>query len=126
LDTVLGLSLTPAAVGWVVVEGHDADGAIVDHDDFEVHTGGPMRAVATSERVTAAVLGAQASAAQRDHRLHLIGVTWSDDAAAEAALLVESLADAGFDNVVPIQLLRAAEMLARGIAPIDGYDKTAV
>jgi hypothetical protein len=126
LDTVLGLSLTSTAVCWVLVEGRDADGAILDHDDFEVRTGGGMRAVNTSEQATAAVLHAQSATTRADQRLHVIGVTWSDEAAAEAALLLESLTDAGFDNVVPIRLGEASEMLARGIAPTVDYDKTAV
>jgi hypothetical protein len=126
LDTVLGLSLTSTAVGWVLVEGRDAEGAILDHDDFEVCTGGGMRAVNTSEQATAAVLRAQSVTADDDQRLHVIGVTWSDEVAAEAALLLESLTDAGFDNVVPIRLHEASEMLACAIAPVVGYDKAAV
>jgi hypothetical protein len=126
LDTVLGLSLTSTAVGWVLVEGRDADGAILDHDEFEVRTGGGMRAVNTSEQATAAVLRAQSVTTRDDQRLHVIGVTWSDEAAAEAALLLESLADAGFDNVVPVRLRQASEMLARGIAPVVGYEKAAI
>lgn len=123
---MLGLSLTSTAVGWVLVEGRDADGAILDHDDFEVRTGGGMRAVNTSEQATAAVLRAQSVTARDDQRLRVIGVTWSDEAAAEAALLLESLTDAGFDNVVPIRLRQASEMLARGIAPAVGHDNVAV
>ncbi|MGH3532663.1 MAG: DUF7159 family protein, partial [Mycobacterium sp.] len=126
MDTVLGLSLTSTAVGWVLVEGRDADGTTLDHDDFEVHTGGGVRAVDTSERATDAVLRAHDVTARHDQRVHVIGVTWSDDAAAEAALLLESLAGAGFDNVVPIRLHEAADMLALGIAPVVGYDKAAV
>ncbi|MGH3969664.1 MAG: DUF7159 family protein, partial [Mycobacterium sp.] len=123
---VLGLSLTSTAVGWVLVEGHDADGAIVDHDDFAVRTGGAGRAVKTAVQVTAAVLSACELATRHDQRVRMIGLTWSDDTAAEAALLLESLTDAGFDNVVPIALLHATEMLAQGIAPVVGYDRTAV
>lgn len=126
MDTVLGLSLTSTAVGWVLVDGRDADGTILDHDDFEVHTGGATRAASISERVTAAVLDAVSAATQRDHRLHVLGVTWSDDASAEAAVLLESLTDAGFDNVVPVRSLQAAETLAQGIAPVVGYQKAAV
>jgi hypothetical protein len=126
LDTVLGLSLTSTSVGWVLADGHDADGAILDHDDFGVRAGGVAGAIDTSEQATAAVLAAQAAATGHDQRLHLIGVTWSDEAAAEAAMLLESLNDAGFDNVVPIRLEQACDMLARGIAPVVGYDKAAV
>jgi hypothetical protein len=126
LDTVLGLSLTSTSVGWVLVEGRDADGTILDHDDFEVVTGGGARTVTTSEQTTAALLHAQAAAARYGHRLHVIGVTWSDEAAAEAALLLESLNNAGLDNVVPIRLHEACDMLARAIAPVIGYEQAAV
>jgi hypothetical protein len=126
LDTVVGLSLTSTSVGWILVEGRDADGTILDHEDFEVASGGGVRAVNTSEQATAAVLDAQAAAANYDRRLHAIGVTWSDEAAAEAALLLESLTDAGFQNVVPIRLHDACDLLARAIAPVVGYDKAAV
>ncbi len=126
MDTVLGLSLTSTSVGWVLVEGRDADGTILDHDDFEVVTGGGVRTVTTSEQTTAALLDAQAAAARYGHRLHVIGVTWSDEAAAEAALLLESLNNAGLDNVVPIRLHEACDMLARAIAPVIGYEQAAV
>jgi hypothetical protein len=126
LDTVLGLSLTSTSVGWVLVEGRDADGAILDHEDFDVASGGGVQAVYTSEQATAAVLDAQAVVASYDHRIHVIGVTWSDEAAAEAALLLESLTNAGFDNVVPIRLHQACDELARAIAPVVGYEKAAV
>ncbi len=114
------------SVGWVLAEGRDADGSILDHDDFQVGTGGGVRAVNTSAQTTAAVLDAQAAALDDDHRLHVIGLTWSDQAAAEAALLLESLTDAGFDNVVPVRLHQACDMLARAVAPVVGYEKAAV
>lgn len=126
MDTVLGLSLTSNEVGWVLVEGRDADGTIVDHADFPIRTGGAARAAKSAERATAAVLQARELATRHDQRLQLIGVTWSDDASAAAALLLESLTVAGLDNVVPIRGLHAAEMLAQGIAPVVGYDRTAV
>ena len=126
MDTVLGLSLTSTSVGWVLVDGRDADGTILDHEEFEVGTGTGLPAVNTSEQATAAVLDAQAAAAGYDRRLHVIGVAWSDEAAAEAALLLESLTNAGFDNVIPIRLHQACDMLAQAIAPVVGYDKAAV
>jgi hypothetical protein len=126
LDTVLGLSLTSTSVGWVLVEGRDADGTTLDHDDFDVPPANGVQAVHTSEQASAAVQDAQDAAAGCDQRLHVVGVSWSDEAAAEAALLLESLTDAGFDNVVPIRLHDACEMLARAIAPVVGYDQAAV
>lgn len=125
MENVLGLSLTSTSVGWVLVEGRNADGAILDHDDFDVHPTAGVQAVYTSEQASAAVREVQA-AAGLDQRLHVVGVTWTDESAAEATLLVESLTDAGFDNVIPVRLHDACDMLARAIAPVVGYDKAAV
>ncbi len=126
MDTVFGLSLTSTGVGWVLVEGYAADGAILDHDELAVRSAGGSGAVETSTQVAAAVLRAEATATATDGRLRAIGVTWSDDAAAGAALLVEQLTAAGFDNVVPVRWSQAAEMLAQGLVSVVGYDKTAV
>ena len=126
MDTVFGLSLTSTGVGWVLVEGHAADGPILDHDEFAVRSGGGHRAVETSKQLAAAVLRAEASATATDARLRVTGVTWSDDAAAGAALVVEQLTAAGFDNVVPVRWTEAAETLAHGLVDVVGYDKTAV
>jgi hypothetical protein len=126
VDAVLGLSVTPSAVGLVLVEGQDADGATMDRDAFEVRCRGRATALQTSEQAAAAVLRSEAIAATHGHRLHSIGVTWSDDANAEASLLLKSLSDSGFDNVVPVRLPDATEALARGIAEVIGYGTTAV
>ncbi len=126
MDAVLGLSVTPSAVGLVLVEGQDADGPTMDRDAFEVGSRGRSSALQTSEQAAAAVLRSEAIAATRGHRLHSIGVTWSDDADAEASLLLKSLTDSGFDNVVPVRLPEATEALARGIAEVIGYNTTAV
>src|SRR6201991_2425563 len=126
MDAVLGLSMTPTTVGLVLVEGQDADGATMDKDEFAVHDRGLVSAVNTSEKAAAAVLRTEAIAAARGHRLHSIGVTWSEDADTEASLLLESLSESGFDNVVAIRLPEATEALARGIADVIGYETTAV
>lgn len=126
LDAVLGLSVTPTTVGWVLAEGHGADGTIVDHRELKLRGGRAVRAVGTAQQVTNEILRVSAAAAASEHRLRVIGVTWNDEAAAQAALLLESLTDAGFDNVVAIRMLEAVETLARAIAPVVGYEQTAV
>ena len=126
MDAVLGLSMTPTTVGLVLVEGQDADGATIDKDEFAVRGRGLVSAVNTSEKAAAAVLRSEAIAAARGHRLHSIGVTWSEDADTEASLLLESLSESGFDNVVAVRLPEATESLARGIASVIGYEITAV
>jgi hypothetical protein len=122
VDAVLGLSMTPTSVGLVLVEGQDADGVTMDRDAFDVHEG----SIQTSGQATAAVLRTEALAANRGVRLNSIGVTWSEDADAEASALMKSLSESGFDNVVAIRLPEATEALARGMASVIGYQTTAV
>ena len=122
VDAVLGLSMTPTSVGMVLVEGHEADGAPADRDAFEVQPG----TIHTPEQAAAAVRRTEALAATRGVRLHSIGVTWSEDADDQASLLMQSLSESGFDNVVPIRLPEATEALARGIADVIGHQTTAV
>jgi hypothetical protein len=126
LDTVLGLSVTPTALGWVLAEGHGADGTILDHRELELQGDGGLSAVSTADQVADEVLRVNTLAAESDQHLRVIGVTWNDEASAHAALLLESLMDAGFDNVVPVRWLEAVETLARAIAPVIGYEQTAV
>src|SRR5690242_48841 len=126
MDAVLGLSMTPTTVGLVLVEGQEADGATMDKDEFAVNDRGLAGAVNTSEKAAAAVMRTEAIAAARGHRLHSIGVTWGEDADTEASLLLESLSESGFENVVAVRLPEATEALARGIASVVGHEITAV
>ena len=126
MDAVLGLSMTPTTVGLVLVGGQDADGATMDTDEFAVNDRSLVSAVNTSGKAAAAVMRSEAIAAARGHRLNSIGVTWSEDADTEASLLLESLSESGFDNVVAVRLPEATEALARGIAGVIGYEITAV
>ncbi|OBH05212.1 MULTISPECIES: hypothetical protein [unclassified Mycobacterium] len=126
MDTVLGLSLTPTTLGWVLAEGHRADGTILDHRELVLRAGRGVRALGTAELVADEVLRVDESAAASERRVRVIGLTWSDDASAQAALVLEALTDAGLDNVVPVRLLEAVETLARAIAPVIGYEQTAV
>lgn len=120
MDAVLGVSMTPSTVSLVLVEGHDADGVTIGHEVLDVAVGDGARAAAT------AVVRTESASANQGHRLRAIGVTWTTDADAEATVLLKTLADAGFDNVVPVRLPQANEALAREIADLVGYDTTAV
>lgn len=118
--------MTPTAIGWVLAEGHGADGTILDHREMALVPGRGVRALSTAEQVADEVLRVEAQAAASDRRLRVIGVTWNDEASAQAALLLEALTDAGLDNVVPVRALDAVETLAQAIAPVIGYEQTAV
>jgi hypothetical protein len=126
LDTVLGVSVTPTTVGWVLAEGHGADGTILDHHELKLGDGLGVRAVSTAEQVADEILRVDAMAGANDRRLRVVGVTWNDEASAEAALLLEALTDSGFDNVVPVRYLNAVETLAQAVAPVIGYEQTVV
>lgn len=108
MDLVLGLSMTSTDLRWVLVEGTAGEGATVHRDgiDFE-----------TLDDVIAAV---------GDNRLHAVGVTWTNEAEAQASTVQETLASRGLENVIAISELEAADALASGIAERAGYDDVAV
>ncbi len=122
MDAVLGLSMTPTSLGVVVVDGDGAPEGAAARESFEVRVDGSDARSAT-EQATAAV---GAIAAARGQRLKSIGVTWSENADAEATALMDSLNRSGFGNVVPIRLPEATEALARGMADVIGYRTSAV
>ena len=109
--------MTPTSVGLVLVEGNDGDGPTVERGAFEIQN---------SVDTTAAILCSEALAVSRGLRLKSIGVTWSEDVDAEASILMQTLSDSGFDNIVPVAMSEATEALALGIADALGYRTTAV
>jgi hypothetical protein len=116
--------MTPTAVGLVLVEGHEADGEIMDQDAFDVPTRRGAAAISMSDYVAGALSRTRAIADGRQP--HTIGVTWSDDFELEASVLLKSLSDEGFNNVVAVRSPEASEALARGIGRAVGYEQTAV
>lgn len=118
--------MTPTSLGLVVVGGDelpDGDAADRTPDAFSLRVDGSTNVREATEQVTAAV---EAISAARGHRLKSIGVTWSDEAGADASRLMDSLSESGFGNVVPIRMPEATEALARGTAEVIGYRTTAV
>ena len=105
MDTVLGLAVTSRSVGWVVLDGSGIDAATLDHDVVDVE----CRPAGDISRHLAAVRGAQAIAAASGQHLASIGVTWTDDAAATANLVLRALPSLGFHKVVPVRLSDAGE-----------------
>lgn len=108
MDLVLGLSMTSTDLRWVLVEGTAGEGATVHRDGIEFET---------LDDVIAAV---------GDNRLHAVGVTWTNEAEAQASTVMDTLASRGLENVIAISELEAADALASGIANRAGYDDVAV
>jgi hypothetical protein len=123
VEAVLGVSMTGSGVGLVLVEGRDGDGVTLAHDTIDLWAYDESD---VCDEVVSAVAHLEQAAAGNGHELRSIGVTWSDYAEREASQVVESLAEYGFGNVVPVRLPQATEALARGIADVVGFDTTVV
>ncbi|MDX1892733.1 hypothetical protein [Mycolicibacterium sp. 050158] len=122
MDIVLGVSLTPKTVRLVLVEGVQGDGAIVDHDTFDVAPSDGSANSSACAQVVSAILGTLESAREGGHQLKAIGVTWSDHAA--AAALRDALAAAGVDDAILVSELHAAGALAQTAGRAVGYEST--
>ncbi|MCV7354861.1 hypothetical protein [Mycolicibacterium fluoranthenivorans] len=107
MKTVLGLSVTSAGVGWVLVDGAEPEALTVDDDSFSVATIDDLQS-----RALAAVRGAQAIASASGHEIESIGVTWGDDVAAHAAQLIATLKECGYADVRSVRLQNAAPAAA--------------
>ncbi|MHA3021313.1 hypothetical protein ACXPWS_13775 [Mycobacterium sp. BMJ-28] len=103
MKTVLGLSVTSAGVGWVLVDGAAPESVTLDDDAFGVDTVDDLHT-----RGLAAVRGAQAIATASGHEVESIGVTWTDEVAAQAAQLISTLKDSGNGDVRSIRMRATA------------------
>lgn len=110
LDTVLGLAVTPSTIGWVTAAGSHRPG-IGEEVWVDAGDAGPDP-VDLAAQASAVAARVRTMLAARGDRLRGVAVTWSDEAAVAAALLLESLADAGCDHVVPVRYGLAAASLA--------------
>ena len=124
MQIVLGVSMTPTTVSIALVEGEKADGAIIDHDVFDVTAVDGSATSSPPEHVIAAVLGTQEGAFAAGHHLVSTGVTWTDHD--EAAALREALVARDIEDVLLVSELHAAAALAQTVGRAVGYDKTAL
>ncbi|MCV7149576.1 DUF7159 family protein [Mycobacterium riyadhense] len=113
MDIVLGVSMEPTAVRLLLIEGENADGVIVEEDNFEVGTGDCAATSDAAAQVIAAITGTREGAAESGYQLTSIGVTWTDPAGV-AALRAE-LAARDIGSVMLVSPLLAAAALAHTI-----------
>ncbi|MGV0815944.1 hypothetical protein ABQF34_28675 [Mycolicibacterium boenickei] len=120
MDLVLGLAMTSGAVRWVLVEGTTGEGRPVDRGaiSFDDVAGydpdGLLRGLVDDTELDGM------------HRIHAIGVTWTNDAAPLAGHIMQALDARGYGNVFAVSEIEAAGMLASGIAEITEHDDIAV
>src|SRR5689334_13869275 len=116
--------MTPTTVRMALVEGEKADGAILEHDVFDVTSVDRAATSSAPAHVIAAILGTQEGAIVNGHNLISTGVTWSDRA--EAAALRQALEARGIEDVMLVSELDAAAALAQAVGRAVGYHKTAL
>jgi hypothetical protein len=120
MDVVLGVSTTPTTVRMVVVEGHKADGAVIEHDGFDIVS----TETSSADQVIDALVGTREGAFAAGHRVVCTGIMCSDRIQTEQ--LRSTLAERGVDGVAVVSQLQAAAALAHAAGTLAGYDKTAV
>lgn len=125
MDTVLGVSMAPAVVRMVLVEGENADGVTVDEDNFELSPDGGSATFTAPDQVISAILGTREGAAGAGYRLRSTGVTWSSDQL-EVAALCDALAARKMENVMLVSAFLAAAALAQTVGSETGYAQTAL
>src|SRR6516164_588153 len=124
MDIVLGMSLAPASIQMVVLEGENADGATVEEDEFDVTASDDPATATGPDQVIAAILGTREGAADAGLELSAVGVTWTDKV--EAAALSDALAAHKIENVMLVSAFLAATALAQSVGAAIGYERTAV
>jgi hypothetical protein len=124
LDIVLGVSMAPASIQMVLLEGENADGATVEEDEFDVTAAADSATTSASDRVIAAILGTREGAVDAGLELSSIGVTWTDQL--EAAALRDALAAYKLENVMLVSAFLAATALGQFVGGAMGYERTAV
>ncbi|WNG88458.1 hypothetical protein C6A87_004220 [Mycobacterium sp. ITM-2016-00317] len=112
MDLVLGLSMTPSSIRWVLVD--DAAGA----ESRTVDRGtAPVDPDFSADALVGALL---------DRPVHAIGLTWTTDAERVASAVWQALTDRAVENVIAVSDVEAAEALACGIADLAGLERVVV
>jgi hypothetical protein len=122
VDIVLGVSVAQTKVRMVLVEGENADGVVVDQDNFDVVD--DRSASAAAGQVISAILGTRESAVEGGYQLRSSGVTWTDQV--EAAVLRDALIAHKIENVMLVSAFMAAAALAQEVGNATNYAHTAL
>ncbi|MDR3664947.1 MAG: hypothetical protein P4L86_31935 [Mycobacterium sp.] len=124
MDVVLGVSMAPASVQMVLLQGENADGATVDENEFAVTAADDSPTVSASDRVVAAILGTREDAAGAGLELSSVGVACTDQL--EAAALRDALDAHKIENVMLVSAFLAATALTQFVGGAMGYERTAM
>jgi hypothetical protein len=118
VHTVLGFATTQTAIEFVRIEGSGADDTSVTRESLlAAPVGGDAAGDAYAHLAARVWLRMRRLGRADEHQVRSVGVTWTEGADREAALLVEALTAAGLDNVVAIEAGEARRELARARTP---------
>lgn len=126
MELALGVAMSATSVRLALVDIADADGRIIDCDEFALPAAENVVSPSATESVVTAILGTQAIAAAGGHSLGFIGLSWQDERESDVATVVETMSGLGFGNVTPVSTLESAEALAATIAGATKFDAVAV
>jgi hypothetical protein len=124
MDIVLGVSMAPAAVQMVLLQGENADGTTVDENEFIVTADDDSPTVSASDRVIAAIVATREDAASAGLELSAVGVACTDQLG--AAALRDALTAHKMENVMLVSAFLAAAALTQSVGGAMGYERTAV
>ena len=124
MDIVLGVSMAPASVQMVLLQGENADGTTVDENEFAVTADDDSPTVSASDRVIAAIVATREDAASAGLELSAVGVACTDQL--EAAALRDALTAHKMENVMLVSAFLAATSLTQSVGGAMGYERTAV
>ena len=119
VDLVLGLSLTTAALRWVLVEGTTGGGDPIDRGELDI----PAIDDVDADLLVRAVLNPDVVG---EGRIHVVGITSTADAEPAAMAVVAALATRGHHDVAHVSDSAAVAALAGGIADLTKFDDVAV
>ncbi|BBZ05980.1 hypothetical protein MDOR_01490 [Mycolicibacterium doricum] len=121
MDLVLGVSVTSAALRFVLVEGAAGDGATVDSGTLAMPAPGD-----SLDALVRAVSGEGPYAAAPGQLPLAVGVTWTDGMAKQASTLMAALTARGAQNVVALSPAESAAALAAGLGDLAAHTEVAV
>lgn len=124
MDIVLGVSMAPASVRMLLVEGENADGVTVEDSTFGITTDDDAGTLSAADQVISAILGTREGAAEAGHALTTTGVTWTNPV--DAAALRDALATRKVENVMLVSSFMAAAALAQMVGCTVGDARTAL
>lgn len=126
MDVVIGIAMTSRDARLLLVEGSCGDGAVIDHDSFEVDTRTGVEQPGFSEHVVSAVLGTYAAASANGNTVVRVALTWTAAVSIEAKLVLDSLLEAGITNVAVAPTSDALRAAAEYTCTTTGRDSIAL